>query len=242
MDLLKINLYFSEAWWLNDSTYRPAIEFGPNFTDLPINSIYPFYSPNSLSVDQAAGTVKVKTEDKTKPAALTLYCDFNNTNFWKGLQNVGPKFSSPTQDRYSAVVPQVIFPASRAVVAEMRKQLELLFAVTNVPEPVMTSYRLWNGQDDFEFAYHQWQLNADDQKIINYLANPVPGIFMCNEAISDMQGWVNGSLRSSDIALGRLSGGVIKPMTDTPCKSPLAPAPKSAGAKREARRAHGPWG
>ncbi len=217
MNLLKINFFFKQAWWMNGSTSRPNIEFGPNFTDLPLNSIYPFYSIENLKVNDKEGTVKVKSGDK--PAALTLYCDFNKTNFWKGLQNVGPKFTSPLQDQYSQS-PQVIFPASVAVVAEARKQMGLLFGVTNVPEPVLTSYRLWNGEDDFEHAYHQWKMNADDREIIEYLSNPLPGFYMCNEAISDMQGWVNGSLRSSNLALQKLSGNVIKPLSNKPCVSP----------------------
>lgn len=216
MKLMKINFYFREAWWYNGSTGRPNIEFGPNFTDLPINSIYPFYSPDDLDVNHKKGSVDIISGEK--PAALTLYCDFNNTNFWKGLQNVGPKFSSPLQEIYNNMKAQTIFPASELVVKEAREQMGLLFGVTNVPKPVFTSYRLWNGEDDFEYAYHQWQLNVDDKKTIEYLSNPLPGFYMCNEAISDMQGWVNGSLRSSNLALSKISDGEITAMQD-PCVS-----------------------
>lgn len=217
MKLMKINFYYRDAWWYNGSTGRPNIEFGPNFTDLPINSIYPFYSPDDLDVDHRDGTVSIITGEK--PAALTLYCDFNNTNFWKGLQNVGPKFTSPLQKIYNNKKHQTIFPASQKVVDESREQIGLLFGVTNVPQPIFTSYRLWNGEDDFEFAYHQWQLNVDDKTSIEYLSNPLPGFYICNEAISDMQGWVNGSIRSSNLALNKISNGEIQPMDNIPCVS-----------------------
>lgn len=217
MNLMKINFYFKQAWWYNDSTGRPKIEFGPNFTDMPINSIYPFYSVNDLIVDQQKGTVSIKSGEE--PAALTLYCDFNNTNFWKGLQNVGKEFSSPLQDKYNDKKAQTIYPASKAVVAEARKQMGKLFGVTNVPEPVLTSYRLWDGQDDFEHAYHQWNINVNDKKVIEYLSNPLPGFYTCNESFSDMQGWVNGSLRSSNIALEKISDGAIQPLDNGPCES-----------------------
>lgn len=217
MNLMKINFYFREAWWYNGSTGRPNIEFGPNFTDLPLNSIYPFYSVDDLDVDHKKGTVSIISGEE--PAALTLYCDFTNTNFWKGLQNVGPRYSTPLQEKYNKMKAQTIFPASEAVVVEARKQMGILFGVTNVPEPVLTSYRLWNGQDDFEHAYHQWQLNVDDKESIEYLSNPFPGFYVCNEAISDMQGWVNGSLRSSNLALEKISGGTIQPLDNAPCVS-----------------------
>lgn len=240
LNLMKINLYFREAWWYNGSTSRPKIKFGPNFTDLPINSIYPFYSVEDIEVNKEEGTVCIKTGEE--PAALTLYCDFNKTNFWKGLQNVGPKFTSPLQEKYNRKKPQTVFPASQAVVAEIRKQMQLLFGVTNVPEPVFTSYRLWNGEDDFEHAYHQWALNADDKKIMRYLANPLPGFYVCNEAISDMQGWVNGSLRSSNLALGKISKGAIKPLSNKPCVSSVKKEKAKTTKKPQIRISGGLWG
>lgn len=241
MNLMKINFYFKEAWWNNQSLGRPVIEFGPNFTDMPINSIYPFYSVNDLEVNKEGTEVSI--DSGNDPAALTLYCDYNNTNFWKGLQNVEPKFTSPLQEIYNEKENQTVFAASQAVVKEARAQMGRLFGVTNIPEPVFTSYRLWNGEDDFEHAYHQWQLNVNDKDVIAYLSNPMPGIYMCNEAISDMQGWVNGSLRSSNLALGKISQEGIQPLSNRPCKSPSAPNQRLKGsAKPTLRIKSGLWG
>lgn len=189
MTLLKINLYFDRPWWADGSTGQPLVLAGPSFTDLPINSIYPFYT--------------VQTEpgnpDKGKPAALTIYCDFTNTVFWQGLQNVGPKFDSSLQREHSKN-PQTLFPASQKVVDEALKQIKTLFKTHYVPDPVLTSYRSWDGENDFPHAYHQWALNANDREIIARMTKPLDGedIFTCNEAWSDMQGWVNGSLRSTE--------------------------------------------
>ena len=216
MNLMKINFYFKEAWWYDGVTGRSSIEFGPNFTDLPINSIYPFYAVKNLKVDRTNETVSIISGEE--PAALTLYCDFTNTNFWKGLQNIGEKFHSPLQEKYNNLSGLNILPASKAVVEEARKQIGLLFRITNIPQPTFTSYRLWNGENDFEHAYHQWQLNVNDRETIPYLANPKPNFYMCNEAISDMQGWVNGSLRSANIALDKISKGSIQPLNNKPCK------------------------
>ena len=38
-------------------------------------------------------------------------------------------------------------------------------------------------------------------KVIEYLAEPFPDVYTCNEAYSDMQGWVQGSLRSANVML-----------------------------------------
>uniref|UniRef100_UPI004048A3C5 flavin monoamine oxidase family protein n=1 Tax=Roseivirga sp. TaxID=1964215 RepID=UPI004048A3C5 len=188
MRLLKINLYFEKPWWRNGETGQPEINFGPSFTDLPINAVYPFYPVEGPSNNQ--------------PAALTIYCDYNNTNYWQGLQNVGPLFDSELQREHSKA-PQTLFAASQAVVNEAIKQFKQLFKTHYVPDPVLTSYRNWDGEDNFGYAYHQWALNADDRQVIKRMTNLVTdeAIYSCNESWSDMQGWVNGSLRSTDLVL-----------------------------------------
>lgn len=189
MSLLKINLYFKSPWWADGSTGQPDVLAGPSFTDLPINSIYPFYTVQTEPGDPDIG----------KPAALTIYCDFTNTIFWQGLQNVGPKFDSDLQKEHTEE-PEILFPASKKVVEEALKQIRKLFNTHYVPEPVLTSYRSWDGKNDFPHAYHQWALGTNDKDVICRMTKPLAGedIFTCNETWSDMQGWVNGSLRSSE--------------------------------------------
>ncbi len=109
--LLKINLYYDKAWWGNKISGQPSIDFGPNLSDLPLGSVYPFYS---ISEDLAAGLEYAKwLKDNGKeipaalrtlldskhhePAALTIYCDFMNINFWKVLQNQGGDYPAKMQ-------------------------------------------------------------------------------------------------------------------------------------------------
>lgn len=228
-ELMKINLYFKESWWINGMTGRPDVQFGGNFTTLPLNSIYPFYALESLDIDADADTVTLTQEDR--PAALTLYTDFSKSQFWEGLQNIEPKFQSPQQDYYNHQRPKVIFPASQAVVDEMMKQLGLLFGATNLPQPILTSYRSWNGKDDFEYAYHQWRLNAEDSVTRAYLAKPYNDkeIYLCNEAISDMQAWVNGSLRSANLVLEHFGINPLPPAPPQPETLQVTPLKKAQG-------------
>jgi len=231
MRLMKINLYFNQPWWLDpNGVVKPPLQFGPNFSNLPLNSIYPFYS---IPVDEAGPELVNLTADEEthyQAAALTMYCDFDNSMFWQGLQNVGDKFSSPLQEKQSKP-PQTLYPASKAVVTELRKQLSQLFDIKMdaVPEPILTSYRLWDGDEDFEFAYHQWRLGVDDVVVRDHLAAPLPNVFFCNEAISDMQGWVNGSLRSCNKALACMGVALPEPDGCTPPKATTAPRALHAG-------------
>jgi hypothetical protein len=194
MVLTKVNLYFDNAWWRDGSTNRLPIADGPSFTDLPADSFYVF--------DPIAG------ESQAGPAALTLYCDFNNADFWEELQEIGPKFVSPLQEHYNQQVPQVVFAASQATVDEMTRQLQDVFATFAIPRPVLTSYRRWGDSEYFGYAYHQWGRGANDIEIIPALAKPFEKInlYTCGEAFSDQQGWVNGALRSAEIVLTQYFG------------------------------------
>jgi hypothetical protein len=206
MKLMKINLYFNKPWWESSPpksplTERPPVQFGPNFSNLPINAIYPFYALPEQQRILSGGEQGDPGINSEAGAALTIYCDFTNTNFWNGLQNVGPMFTSPMQEIQNEKLPQTLYAASEAVVTEARKQLQSLFGMNYVPEPVLTSYRLWDGEQDFEYAYHQWKIGVIDSEVRSYLAAPRENLHFCNEAISDMQGWVNGALRSANDVL-----------------------------------------
>jgi hypothetical protein len=85
----------------------------------------------------------------------------------------------------------------------------------SVPRPVLTSFRIWNAEHQFGYAAHRWALFVDDRKVRKSIANPVKNLFVCNEAFSDDQGWVNGSLRSCNIILQKYFGiPPLPPMTD----------------------------
>ncbi|TMN89422.1 amine oxidoreductase [Pseudoalteromonas phenolica] len=221
--LLKINLYYDSAWWGEGSTGRPAVEFGPNFADLPTGSVYPFYAVDEklaaqLMYQESGQTASKETQlelDKVakakykKPAALTIYCDYMNINFWSALQASGPKYQHPNQQDYVESVPADMYPATTAVVEQATKFFKEIFNTHYVPAPILTSARIWQGSVNFDvpaeqqFGYgvHQWAVGADDRQVMKDLVEPLPNLFTCGEAFSDYQGWVEGALRSTDLVL-----------------------------------------
>ncbi len=233
--LLKINMYYDKAWWDETNTGHPSVEFGPNTSDLPLGFVYPFYSidkrtiaaleyeewhkKHHVAIDPSIKPL-LEIIDKTKyeaPAALTIYCDYLNINFWKGLQNNGEMFNSAMQTTQNNKKPQTIFPASKAVVAAATKYFKVLFDTENVPQPVMTSARIWAGSteigtpssEQFGYGVHFWSLGARDNEVQEYLTEPMPNLYTCGESFSDYQGWVEGALRSADRVLKK--GFQIKP-------------------------------
>ncbi|MEM7416332.1 MAG: FAD-dependent oxidoreductase [Gemmatimonadota bacterium] len=208
LPLLKVNLYYERPWWENGSLGIPPFTAGPSFTDLAINAVYPF---GSIEGDPIDG-----------PAALTIYCDYAKINLWRGLQGIPPMFDSEIQRAHSHK-PQTIFPASQAVVREVTAQLKLLFDVDALPEPVMTSYQLWTDELETGAAYHQWALGADDRDVIANLIEPLPGLYTAGEAYSDMQGWVEGALRSAELVLSRMEIPSLLDEDIDPCPLPMQP-------------------
>ena len=232
--LLKINLYYDKAWWGNNISGQPPVAFGPNFSDLPLGSVYPFYSIGeslfaALEYQKWLGDRgkevpdylqekidRINNSKYAKPAALTIYCDYLNINFWKALQHTGDLFSSPMQDKYK----DDLFPASQAVVREATKFFKALFNTHYVPQPVLTSARIWSGSTRFEekpgelFGYgvHQWALHAEDDRVMADLVEPIDNLYTCGEAYSDYQGWVEGALRSANLVLAQ--GFNLKPISE----------------------------
>ena len=226
--LVKINLYYDKAWWGSQFLLEDdAVAFGPNFADLPVGSIYPFYSVNN----QLAAALeyedcmknngndipkkirrklkRIHAKKYAKPAALTIYCDFMNVNYWIALQRNGELFTSEMQEEQNKKNPQTVYAASKRIVEIATEYFKKVFNTTFVPQPVLTSARIWSGSttvgvepsERFGYGVHQWALGAQDDEVQDSLREPLPNLFTCNEAYSDYQGWVEGSLRSANLML-----------------------------------------
>lgn len=230
--LLKINLYYDKAWWGNKMSGQPEVAFGPNFSDSPLGSVYPFYAidPPSFaaleysdwlkstakepSPEVAAKLDKITQSRYQKPAALTIYCDYLNINYWHTLQNNGEPFDSPLQREFTEQNPQTLYAASQSIVERATHYFKELFNTHYVPEPILTSARIWSGStrfnvdasQEFGFGVHQWAVEADDKAVMDYLCEPIDNIYTCGEAFSDYQGWVEGALRSANLVLDRAFG------------------------------------
>lgn len=233
--LLKINLYYDKAWWGNKISGQPPIEFGPNFSDTPLGSVYPFYTVDEEIAtaleyskwlkdngqDVPADIQAILDKKYNLPAALTIYCDYMNINFWKALQNQGKPYHTEMQ----AKNPKLL-AASEVVVEQATAFFKKLFNTHYVPKPSLTSARVWSGssyfpQEDgtssgdenttyqpYGYGVHQWAMGAQDDQVMSDLVQPIEGVelYTCGEAFSDYQGWVEGALRSTNLVLEQKFG------------------------------------
>ena len=134
------------------------------------------------------------------------------------MQENGPLFDSRMQRHFTGQSPQTLFASSLAVVEAATGFFKQLFNTNYIPAPVLTSTRIWDGSarfdlpsdERFDFGVHQWGLHADDKQVIAYLTEPLENLYVCGEAFSDYQGWVEGALRSANLVLAK--GFNLKPI------------------------------
>ena len=185
--LTKINLYFKDDWW---NKQKDIIKYWVNQTNLQIGNVYPFY----------AGPVDVPSTDHPSPAALTSYSELEEADFWSTLQRLGQKFDSSLQREH----PELL-PASKPLLKEFIEQLKKVFNTDDIPEVLLTSYRSWDGKNN-QYGVHLWGLGVDDREIMKKAAKPMENknLYLCNEAWSGYQGWVEGALMSTEKVLQHL--------------------------------------
>lgn len=184
MPLTKINLFFEERWWFD----RYKIAAGGSFTDLPMGQFYCYWP--------------IVDGDDKGPASMTIYCDFDRTTYWEELQNMGKPFAPGN----GLAQPRHTTAASVFVVEQAMRQLAEFFGDSALPVPLLSTYVRW-GSPEFGDGDHSWVIGADDKAIAARLMNPIPGkLYICGEAYSDEQAWVDGALRSTENVLQQCFG------------------------------------
>ena len=193
---VKIILYFNNDWWNN---FDDVILFGPNSTDLPCGFVYPYYK--QFKGERDGGDIQGPNQ-----AALTIYCGSTRAKFWRESQRQGEKFHSTLQRENTGLI-----PASELVVYEAINQLKKVFNVEEVPNPILTSFRSWDGEGDHGYAYHYWGLGVDDLNLET--AQPVEGknLYLCSEAWSGYQGYVEGALMSTENVYNKILRNMTYP-------------------------------
>jgi monoamine oxidase len=173
----KLYLVFDTPWWqqfdLRDNKITP---YGPTITDLPLRMIWYFVNPS--------------TEGQYW-ALLASYSDMASEQFWNGLEK--PLAGGRPGSGH--------LPPTSEMVKMALSQLQQVHGFS-IPQPVAAVFEDW-GLDPYGAGYHAWATRNDPYKQSAAMLNPVPGfnVFVCGEAYSLDQGWVEGALRTAETVL-----------------------------------------
>jgi monoamine oxidase len=207
--LFKLFTTYSSPWWRAaghtkaDGSFIP-VEAGRTVTDLPVRQTY--YWPKDDGTPATDG-----------PAMLMAsYDDGTNIGFWDGLR---PQRRQAWQAGRAVAAPDEPFlgdcvqppasawcqhPASRRMVAEVARQLAVVHGLTYTPEVHNAAFRDW-GDDPFGGGWNSWNIGVKSWEVKQKIVQPLAprALYICGEAYSDAQGWVEGALQTADMMLAK---------------------------------------
>lgn len=202
--LFKLFTTYADPWWL------PAmVQKGRTTTDLPVRQTY--YWPTDTG-DPALGG----------PAMLMAsYDDGVNIGFWDSFRpkrGVGWRagVTETPMEYFQNADTDDIDPeweenaAPQSMVDEVQRQLALIHGMGYVPRARNAAFRDW-GDDPFGGGWNSWNIGVDSRRVKLDILQPASDapVYICGEAYSDAQGWVEGALQTADLMLEKLG---VKPV------------------------------
>jgi monoamine oxidase len=207
--MIKIFLLYAEPWWMGDNF--PGYDTGRIFTDLPLRQIYHF-SPTWM---KDHGVVKPEETKKTDKGGLALvmasYSDEHYVSFWEPMLKPNPNLClavEPDQPylQRSTKIGDSIWKeilsehsellASRRMVEKVHLLMQEIHG-REIPHPILGIARDWDA------GWHTWIVGAKpwEKTIRKERVQPLDGLYLCGEAYSPEQGWIEGALKSSEQVL-----------------------------------------
>jgi monoamine oxidase len=187
--LFKLAILYSNAWW--EQVPPPGdLTQGRSVTDLPIRQCYYW------AVDA-----------KTSHAVLIVYDDGSDLDYWAGLRDAqAARFEPAVEVDDSSAWGK--YQAPKLMVEEIHRQLLVMHGnPPDVPAPLAGAYRDW-GEDPYGGGANFWPVGVKSYEVAQSIMRPKPSlpVYICGEAYSHGQGWVEGALETAEEMLERHFG------------------------------------
>lgn len=189
----KIFLAYPYPWW------RPlGLVAGRSITDMPLRQTFYFQTEGEFGGDP----------QNLNSLMMVSYNDLGSVPFWKALeaQTLGP--ASHFHGRPNPFVkaggemPHTPFPITSQMVDTAQALVRQIHNLEFVPEPYSAAYHDWSA-DPYGAGWHAWKAGTRFWEIMPRIRKPVAGedVFICGEAYSINQGWVEGALQTAELML-----------------------------------------
>lgn len=209
VSLYKMFIAYDRPWWENE-----GVMAGRSITDIPIRQCYYW---------GVEGRQK-NADPSNKNSILMVYNDAISSNFWGGLRPIAlapddvnekiavhkfkrkkmPFSGGNSKNDWDQRLKQnwKISEAPKAMVAEMHRELQILHGITDAPEPLEAAFVDW-GDDPYGGAVHFWNPGYKSSDILAGMIQPVENFpcYICGEAYSTNQTWVEGALQTAELVL-----------------------------------------
>ena len=181
----KLCIVYDQPWWqsyTNTTVGATGWSDGYAVTDLPLRQVFFGLGVGSTP----AGNARV---------LMASSADTQAARFWTGQAQVSAH--APLLGSQGGKLQQA-GPGNLtdAINAQLRT---LLQANGPLPDPLAVGYMDWSA-DPFGGGWHEWKPNVDVTSAIPDMRQPIPGVpvYICGEAYSWFQSWIEGALMSAE--------------------------------------------
>ena len=185
-------------------------------------------SPSALETAEARRTASARLQHFRKVAPLVRMYEPHSTIEPAGRANRSPDRLRQNWRHHRA---------PHEMVMEMHRQIARMHDVQDAPEPFDAAYMDWS-VDPYGGGVHFWNRGYKSWEVLEQMTQPVADFpcYVCGEAYSTNQTWVEGALQTAEIVLQK-HFGLLKPAwITTPSAKASAAAPTKAAAARAAGR------
>ncbi|HLJ51860.1 MAG TPA: FAD-dependent oxidoreductase [Rhizomicrobium sp.] len=170
-------LLYERPWWREH-----GIVEGRSITDMPARQFYCFGAEPERTASEAAGGYGV----------LMAYCDEKSVQTWTALAAPNAGFVSLDGDA--------------ALAREVHREAQLVIGTTDL-KPLAAYFQNWT-VDPYGGGWHYYALGHDGEADAEAILKPIPDqeLYVCGEAYSHAQGWVEGALERTETVLQRHFG------------------------------------
>ena len=199
-DAFKLLLAYDYPWWKS-----MGLVAGRSITDLPVRQVFYF----GTEEDQPGGQ-----KGNMRSLMMASYNDISTVPFWKGLEN-GPPFQGRLPDgvaglpvsqsgaeKPDAVMPLAECVATEAMVESAHQQILRVHGLVGIDKPYAAIYHDWSG-DPYGGGWHEWKAGYRFDLLMPKIRQPLDKerVYICGEAYSNNQGWVEGCLQTAEHVL-----------------------------------------
>jgi monoamine oxidase len=194
--LFKLFICYPYPWWEASGITR-----GRSVTDLPLRQCYYW---------GVEGEQPGADPHNRNAVMLATYDDTLNVRFWAGLKDPrAPHFTArrlPPEARGDhGDVNWQAHTAPQAMVEEAHRQLQNMHGLRYLPSPYAAAFMDWSG-NPYGGGVNFWKMHYKSWEIIPQMIKPrhdAP-VYICGEAYSNGQGWVEGALETAEMVLKHL--------------------------------------
>ncbi|WP_366657929.1 FAD-dependent oxidoreductase [Fodinicurvata sp. EGI_FJ10296] len=197
LPMFKLFMGYPYPWWR-----QLGMKAGQTVTDLSLRQIYYWGSNYDGFFNDTPESTGGITNDDQNSLMMASYCDGREKNFWVPL----------TGNRHGSLAGIIDLRnhedlSITNMVRTVQDQLRSIHAINYIPEPYVAAYANWSAEP-FGGGWNSWNIGARSWEVKAGMLKPFDDmpVYVCGEAYSNQQGWVEGALQTTEEVLVKKLG------------------------------------